>query len=154
MFLTISHISTSGGINMHPCRAKLKRTEAAIEEYRSQIDTRKAENYGFASMAAVSYAHVVAKMLRNKHPKGTNIELAPNPKDIVSHYIHELTVSCLRNAAPQIWDNITKSDAELAHKRLIGICWLFAVCFINTVPLLVISVLANLGSVGHPLFLF
>ncbi|EEB95130.1 hypothetical protein MPER_05949, partial [Moniliophthora perniciosa FA553] len=31
---------------------KLKRTEAAIEEYRNQIDTRKAENYGFASMAA------------------------------------------------------------------------------------------------------
>ena len=51
------------------------------------------------------------------------------------------------NCCPQIWDNITKSDAELAHKRLIGICWLFAVCFINTVPLLVISVLANLGSV-------
>jgi hypothetical protein len=63
--------------------AKLKRTDAAIEEYRSQIDTRKAENYGFASMAAVPYAHVVAKMLRGKHPKGACIDLAPNPKDIV-----------------------------------------------------------------------
>ncbi len=100
-FLTISYISTSREINMHLHRAKLKRTEAAIEEYRSQIDSRKAENYGFASIAAVSYAHVVAKMLRNKHPKGTNVELAPNPKDIVSHYIHELTVSCLRIAAPR-----------------------------------------------------
>ena len=68
-----------------PCRsAKLKRTEAAIEEYRNQIDTRKAENYGFASMAAVPYAHIVAKLLERKHPKGTTIELAPNPKDIVS----------------------------------------------------------------------
>lgn len=63
--------------------AKLKRTEAAIEDYRSQIDSRKAENYGFASMAAVPYAHVVAKMLRGKHPKGTRIELAPNHKDLV-----------------------------------------------------------------------
>lgn len=62
---------------------KLKRTEAAIEEYRSQFDTRKPENYGFASMAAVPYAHIVAKMLKGKHPKGTSIELAPNPKDIV-----------------------------------------------------------------------
>lgn len=34
-------------------------------------------------MAAVPYAHVVAKMLRNKHPKGTYVELAPNHKDIV-----------------------------------------------------------------------
>lgn len=67
--------------------AKLKRTDAAIEEYRSQIDTRKAENYGFASMAAVPYSHVVAKMLRSKHPKGTYIELAPNHKDIVCGFL-------------------------------------------------------------------
>lgn len=64
---------------------KLKRTEAAIEEYRTQIETRKAENYGFASMAAVPYAHIVAKMISGKRPKGTEIELAPNPKDIVRH---------------------------------------------------------------------
>jgi hypothetical protein len=63
--------------------AKLKRTEAAIEEYRTQIETRKAENYGFASMAAVPYAHIVAKMIAGKRPKGTEVELAPNPKDIV-----------------------------------------------------------------------
>lgn len=36
-------------------------------------------------MAAVPYAHIVAKLLNSKHPKGTDIELAPNPKDIVSH---------------------------------------------------------------------
>lgn len=71
----ISHISFFS--------AKLKRTEAAIEAYRTQIDTRKAENYGFASMAAVPYAHVVAKIIGGKHPKGTDISLAPNPKDIV-----------------------------------------------------------------------
>lgn len=62
---------------------KLKRTEAAIDEYRGQIDTRKAEPYGFASMAAVPYAHIVARQLNGKHPKGTDIALAPNPKDIV-----------------------------------------------------------------------
>jgi hypothetical protein len=42
---------------------------------------------------------------------------------------------------------MNKSDAELAHKRLIGITWLVTVCFFNTVPLLVISFLANLDSV-------
>ena len=34
-------------------------------------------------MAAVPYAHIVTNMLRNKHPKGTDISLTPNPKDIV-----------------------------------------------------------------------
>lgn len=63
--------------------AKLQRTEKAIEDYRQEIDTRKAESYGFASMAAVAYAHIVAHILRKKHPKGTDIVLAPNPKDIV-----------------------------------------------------------------------
>lgn len=107
--------------------AKLKRTEAAIEEYRAQIDTRKAENYGFASMAAVPYAHIVARMLRNKHPKGTNIALAPNPKDI-------------------IWGNMSKSESEIARKKLVGFTFLVAICFFNTIPLFVISILANLAS--------
>ena len=35
-------------------------------------------------MAAVPYAHIVANMLKDKKPKGTDVILAPNPKDIVS----------------------------------------------------------------------
>ena len=62
---------------------KVKRCEAAIETYREEIDTRKAENYGFASMAAVPFAHIVARLLRDKNPRGTTVTLAPNPKDIV-----------------------------------------------------------------------
>ncbi|CAA7260544.1 unnamed protein product [Cyclocybe aegerita] len=108
--------------------AKLKRTEAAIEEYRKQIDTRKAENFGFASMAAVPYAHIVARKIAGKHPKGTDIDLAPNPKDI-------------------IWSNMDNSEAELARNRLIGVFWLVGVCFFNTVPLFIISILANLDSI-------
>jgi hypothetical protein len=73
-------------LDLTSLRAKLKRTEAAIEEYRNQIDTRKAENYGFASMAAVPYAHIVARMLKSKHSKGTTVTLAPNPKDIASSH--------------------------------------------------------------------
>ncbi|KAG5647091.1 hypothetical protein DXG03_001461 [Asterophora parasitica] len=107
--------------------AKLQRTEGAIEEYRRQIDTRKAENYGFASMAAVPFAHVVAKILKGKHPKGTTIELAPNPKDI-------------------IWENMNKSEGELARKKTVGFAILAAACFFNTVPLFIISILANLES--------
>jgi len=106
---------------------KLKRTEAAIEEYRNQIDTRKPEKYGFASMAAVPYAHTVAHFMKSKHPKGTKIHLAPNPRDI-------------------IWENMNSSDVELAQKKAIGFIWLVTVCFFNTVPLFIISLLANLSA--------
>ncbi|KAH8828425.1 DUF221-domain-containing protein [Flagelloscypha sp. PMI_526] len=109
--------------------AKLKRTEAAIDDYRAQIDTRKPEPYGFASMAAVPYAHIVAKMLQGKHPHGTIIELAPNPKDI-------------------IWGNMDMTDLERTRKRLWGFIWLLVVCFLNTVPLLIISFLANLNNLA------
>jgi hypothetical protein len=65
-------------------RRRLQVTEKAVEEYRLQINDRKPENYGFASMAAVPYAHIVANMLKGKKPKGTDVILAPNPRDIVS----------------------------------------------------------------------
>jgi len=48
---------------------------------------------------------------------------------------------------------MNRSDAELAHKRLLGFVWLLVVCFFNTVPLFIISVLANLDSVGCLIFL-
>ncbi|KAG1760603.1 hypothetical protein EDD22DRAFT_1043847 [Suillus occidentalis] len=109
--------------------AKLSRTEQAIEDYRQQIDTRKAENYGFASMAAVPYAHIVANLLRKKHPKGTDIALAPNPKDI-------------------IWANFNKSTSELIRNKFFGSLFLVLVCFFNTIPLFIISILANLSSIS------
>ena len=109
-------------------RAKLKRTEEAVQRYREQIDLRHPESYGFASMAAVPYAHIVANLLRDKHPKGTTITLAPNPKDIV-------------------WTNLNKSTVEVARNRTIGWVILVIVCFVNTLPLLIISILANLAYV-------
>ena len=62
---------------------KLPRTELAVKEFREKAEVDKVENYGFASMAAVPYAHIVAQRLAGKHPKGTTITLAPNPRDIV-----------------------------------------------------------------------
>lgn len=67
-------------------RNKLRKTENAVEEWRNKIDMSKAEPYGFASLACAPYAHIVARLLADKHPKGTIITLAPPPKDIVSPY--------------------------------------------------------------------
>jgi hypothetical protein len=41
-----------------------------------------------------------------------------------------------------------KTDGEIARKRTIGVLWLVFVCFFNTLPLFVISVLANLDGVS------
>ncbi|CAE6492579.1 unnamed protein product [Rhizoctonia solani] len=109
---------------------RIANMEKAVEEARAQIDTKKPENYGFASMAAVPYAHTVAQMLHRKHPKGTTITLAPNPKDI-------------------IWSNLTKSEAALASSRTTGWLLIAAVCFFNTIPLLIISALANLAAISE-----
>ncbi|KAG8742312.1 hypothetical protein FRC10_001670 [Ceratobasidium sp. 414] len=110
--------------------SKIAAMERAVEDARALIGDKKAENYGFASMGAVPYAHVVAQMLRGKHPKGTTITLAPNPKDI-------------------IWENLAKGDAALASSRLTGWFLIAAVCFFNTIPLLIISALANLTSISE-----
>jgi hypothetical protein len=56
-------------------------------EFRRGINDRTAENYGFASMAAVPFAHLVAHKLQDKRIMGARIELAPNPKDIVGHFV-------------------------------------------------------------------
>ena len=47
----------------------------------------------------------------------------------------------------QIWQNLNKSPAEVFRNKAIGFLLLFLVCFFNTIPLFVISVLANLSSV-------
>jgi hypothetical protein len=61
--------------------------EAKVQDFRSRIDQRKAENYGFACMSTVPHAHVVADLLQNKKPKGATVTLAPDPKDIVRGHI-------------------------------------------------------------------
>ncbi|KAF8342679.1 uncharacterized protein EI90DRAFT_2964439 [Cantharellus anzutake] len=107
---------------------RIRNIEAAVEDSRSKIDLKKAESYGFASMASVAYAHTVAKVVHQKKKKGAVITLAPNPKDI-------------------IWKNLVKSDASRARDRTIGFLLLCLVCFFNTIPLTIISFLANLTYV-------
>ena len=42
---------------------------------------------------------------------------------------------------------MNKSDGEIARKKMVGVLWLVVVCFFNTVPLFIISVLANLEGI-------
>ena len=128
-------------------RRRLQVTEKAVEDYRHQIDDRKPESYGFASMAAVPYAHIVANMLKDKSPKGTDVILAPNPKDIVSRSRLSLSLHTSLTSS-KIWSNLNLSASELAGKRMMGWVYLVLVAFFNTIPLFILSILANLSSVG------
>ena len=73
---------------------------------------------GFASMAAVPYAHIVAKILEGKSQKGAVIALAPNPKDIVRQ-TRSLPPSYLPITLPVICvltsGNLTCVDLEERH---------------------------------------
>lgn len=104
---------------------KIKRYETEIEATRDNHDFKKAENFGFASLLSIPAAHVVALKCRNKHPNGTNIQLAPNPKDI-------------------IWNNLTNPPSVLT--KIWGWVFLAFVCFLNTIPLVFISFLANISA--------
>ena len=48
----------------------------------------------------------------------------------------------------QVWKNLRRSTSEIRRAQTIGWLWLIAVSAFNTVPLLIISVLANLASVS------
>lgn len=47
----------------------------------------------------------------------------------------------------QIWDNLNQTPAELFRKKTTGWFLLVTIAFLNTVPLFVLSILANLSSV-------
>ncbi|KAK4051504.1 hypothetical protein OIO90_004718 [Microbotryomycetes sp. JL221] len=108
---------------------KIKRLEDRIEYVRQQIHERKAENYGFASFETVPYAHVVAKKLRGKRKSGAHFDLAPAPKDI-------------------IWDNIIMSDQAKRKNKFFGGILLAVFMFFYLIPLVVVSLLANLAALG------
>ncbi|KAM0786205.1 hypothetical protein ACM66B_007009 [Microbotryomycetes sp. NB124-2] len=108
---------------------KIKRLEDRIEAARQQIHERKAENYGFASFETVPFAHVVARKLQGKRKNGAHFDLAPAPKDI-------------------IWDNITMSDHAKSKNKFFGGMLLVVFCFFYTIPLIVVSLLANLAALG------
>ncbi|KAA1133062.1 hypothetical protein PGTUg99_006087 [Puccinia graminis f. sp. tritici] len=107
--------------------AKIKQYELKIQAARDAISGRKPENYGFASFAAVAYAHIVAKKLGAKRIKGVAFSLAPPPQDI-------------------IWENLIKSDIVVFRQRVIGEAFMTVIATFYVIPLVALALLANLAS--------
>ncbi|GAA6005269.1 uncharacterized protein JCM10292_005362 [Rhodotorula paludigena] len=108
---------------------KIKRLEERIEAARAQIHERKPENYGFASFESVPYAHIVAKTLLGKRRHNAYFELAPQPSDL-------------------IWENLTMSPAARTKNKFFGGLLLVLLCGLYTIPLVAVSLLANLAALS------
>lgn len=89
------------------------------------------ENYGFITFKTIAEAHRIAR--NHKGPLselgGASLQLAPLPQDIV-------------------WKNIAKDSAELKSTTIAGFFLIGLVCFLNTVPLTGVALLANLASLS------
>lgn len=107
----------------------LIKTERRARKQGKQGDRIQGENYGFVTFKTIAEAHRIARAHRGKLPElfGARLLLAPMPHDIV-------------------WQNISREPGEIASRTMFGFVLIGLICFFNTVPLLVVSFLANLSS--------
>ncbi|OWZ50389.1 hypothetical protein C368_06530 [Cryptococcus neoformans 125.91] len=107
----------------------LRKERHARKKGNKVINRVEGENYGFVTFKTIAEAHRIARTHRGKLKElfGAELQLAPMPHDIV-------------------WENISKEPAELGSKNTFGFIIIGIVCFFNTLPLLVVSLLANLSS--------
>ncbi|KAF8462989.1 hypothetical protein BDZ91DRAFT_796760 [Kalaharituber pfeilii] len=75
--------------------------EKKIYHIRDTVDSRDAEQYGFISYPTISQAHIAAKAAKNAHIKGTTIQLAPKPQDL-------------------IWENLGRSKSQRRWNAFMG----------------------------------
>ncbi|ORY50184.1 hypothetical protein BCR35DRAFT_24997 [Leucosporidium creatinivorum] len=114
---------------------QVEELEDRIKGLRDKLDTEAPANYGFVSMASVACAHRNIEYL-DKHKKslaevlkGAKVAHAPHPKDIV-------------------WENIEDRETTQDRKDLAGSVLLAVVFMWWTLPVIVLSFLANLANVA------
>lgn len=83
----------------------------------------------YCAPARSAHAIVKAHKGKNKELDGASLMLAPAPIDI-------------------IWDNANIKPAERTNSKIFGAFLLTAVCFLNTVPLVIVAALSNLVSLS------
>ncbi|KAF2133487.1 DUF221-domain-containing protein [Dothidotthia symphoricarpi CBS 119687] len=101
--------------------ARIQRLEAQIKLVRETVDKRDAMSYGFASYESLESAHSVAFSARSKHPKGTTIQLALRPKDI-------------------IWKNLPLTPGTRRRRRFINRFWIVLLTLLYFIPNAIIAV--------------
>ncbi|WFD06185.1 hypothetical protein MVES1_001527 [Malassezia vespertilionis] len=108
---------------------KLRHVEDEIVRVRSDTTVGEPMSYGFASLAAVPYAHAVARTFKNKRARGLRIRLACSPHDI-------------------IWKNLSMGKAERIRTAALGRAYLVLLFLADLIPLLVAAAISNLNSLA------
>ena len=110
----------------------IRSLEYQIKEARENIDKRETMPYGFVSYNSIPEAHAIAYAARKKHPRGTDIKLAPRPEDI-------------------IWKNLKLTKGQRRWQRFVNRLWVALLTVIWIVPnglmAIFLSSLSNLGLV-------
>ena len=110
--------------------ARIERLEFKIKEVRETVDKRDALPYGFASYETLESAHSVAYTAKNKHPKGTTVNLAPRPNDI-------------------LWKNLPLDAKTRRWRRFINSMWITLLTVLYFIPNALIAVfLAKLSNLA------
>ncbi|KAF2473450.1 DUF221-domain-containing protein [Lindgomyces ingoldianus] len=110
--------------------ARIERLESQIKGVRETVDKRDAMPYGFASYETLESAHSVAFAAKNKHPKGTSVQLAPRPNDL-------------------IWKNLPIDAKARRWRRFINNLWITLLTVLYFIPNALIAVfLAQLNNLA------
>ncbi|KAF2262478.1 DUF221-domain-containing protein [Lojkania enalia] len=110
---------------------RIERLETQIKEVRETVDKRDAMSYGFASYESIESAHTVAFAAKGKHPKGTTVQLAPKPRDI-------------------IWKNLPLDPKMRRWRRIINNLWITLLTLLYFIPNALIAVfLSKLSNLGQ-----
>lgn len=110
---------------------RIERLEGQIRAARESVDNRDAMSYGFASYETLESAHTVAYTARNKHPKGTTVQLATRPSDI-------------------IWKNLPMDSKTRRWRRTVNQIWITLLTVLYFIPNALIAVfLAKLGNLAN-----
>ena len=105
--------------------------EMEIKHVRESIDKRNPMPFGFASYERIEDAHTVAYAAKKKHPKGTTIQMAPRPNDL-------------------IWKNLPLSKKDRSWKRFINNFWIAILTLIWIAPNALIAIfLSNLTNLAN-----
>ena len=111
-------------------KRRIAELEKQIAIVRKGIDSSDPMPYGFVSFPTVSRAHITAKAARRKHPKGTTIQLASKPQDI-------------------IWANLVKGKAGRRWNSFVGNVLFVLLSLLFVIPNALIAVfLSNLSNIA------
>ncbi|KAI9813727.1 MAG: Transmembrane protein 63C [Thelocarpon impressellum] len=109
---------------------RIRGLEISIKQSRENIERRDPMPYGFISYDSMPEAHAIAYGVRNKHPRGTTVKLAPTPEDL-------------------IWDNLQLSKGARRRKRFVNGLWVALLTVVWIVPNALIAIfLSNLSNLG------